>query len=81
MGNSAGSNGAVYPFASGETAPGDQAGASGEVKPPIVWDAAERTLVIRVVRGFNLAKKDIFGTSDPYVRISVLLNEQQVNST
>ncbi|XP_022669154.1 E3 ubiquitin-protein ligase NEDD4-like isoform X2 [Varroa jacobsoni] len=55
-------------------------GSSGASKPAIVWDDIERTLVIQVLRGFNLAKKDIFGTSDPYVRISVLLNEQQVTA-
>lgn len=34
-----------------------------------------RLLRLKVVAGHNLAKKDIFGASDPYVKIDLVANE------
>ncbi|XP_012939741.1 E3 ubiquitin-protein ligase NEDD4 [Aplysia californica] len=39
-----------------------------------------RLLRIKIVEGVNLAKKDIFGASDPYVKISLLQNEVLVDT-
>ncbi|RUS75867.1 hypothetical protein EGW08_016388, partial [Elysia chlorotica] len=42
---------------------------------PLTEDQAEnaqtRLLRIKVIEGVNLAKKDIFGASDPYVKVSL----------
>ncbi|KAJ6219768.1 hypothetical protein RDWZM_005580 [Blomia tropicalis] len=37
-----------------------------------------RLLRLKIFSGHNLAKKDIFGASDPYVRIDLLLNDRTV---
>ncbi|KAG1658414.1 E3 ubiquitin-protein ligase NEDD4 [Nymphon striatum] len=36
--------------------------------------------VLKIVAGCNLAKKDIFGASDPYVRIDLLEDEEVIDS-
>ncbi|XP_060560176.1 E3 ubiquitin-protein ligase NEDD4-like isoform X2 [Ruditapes philippinarum] len=41
-------------------------------------DGSTKILRIRVVSGTNLAKKDIFGASDPYVRISLTGDRETV---
>ncbi|XP_076304902.1 E3 ubiquitin-protein ligase Nedd-4-like [Tachypleus tridentatus] len=40
-----------------------------------------RLLRLRVIAGHDLAKKDIFGASDPYVRIDLLRNETETQDT
>lgn len=37
-----------------------------------------RLLRLRVIAGHNLAKKDIFGASDPYVRIDLMRNDDDI---
>ncbi|XP_022252052.1 E3 ubiquitin-protein ligase Nedd-4-like [Limulus polyphemus] len=39
-----------------------------------------RLLRIRVIAGHDLAKKDIFGASDPYVRIDLMRNEAETGN-
>uniref|UniRef100_A0A1I8HAC0 WW domain-containing protein n=1 Tax=Macrostomum lignano TaxID=282301 RepID=A0A1I8HAC0_9PLAT len=39
------------------------------------------TLQVTIVRAQNLAKKDIFGASDPYVKISVYTNRESQSAT
>ncbi|XP_018495142.1 E3 ubiquitin-protein ligase NEDD4 [Galendromus occidentalis] len=47
---------------------------------PVQGTEEERYLVVKILAGHNLAKKDIFGASDPYVRIRVIFNEQTVDA-
>lgn len=39
---------------------------------------ATRLLRLKIFNGRNLAKKDIFGASDPYVRIDLLESDKSV---
>jgi hypothetical protein len=40
-------------------------------------DQGTRLLRLRIIAGHNLAKKDIFGASDPYVKIDVIRDEDE----
>ena len=52
---------------------------AGSGVSPVQGTEEERLLVVKILAGHNLAKKDIFGASDPYVRVSVVFNEQTVS--
>lgn len=41
----------------------------------MMQDQGTRLLRLRIIAGRNLAKKDIFGASDPYVKIDVIRDE------
>ena len=43
--------------------------------------AGTRLLRLRVIAGHNLAKKDIFGASDPYLRIDLIDSREEVEDT
>lgn len=46
---------------------------------PEIAELNSRLLRIRVIRGIDLAKKDIFGASDPYVVVHLYKNSQEID--
>lgn len=44
---------------------------------PLVYMQGTRLLRLKIIAGHNLAKKDIFGASDPYVKIDVIRDEDE----
>lgn len=51
---------------------GDQAPVNRNGSAPTSTSNQVRILRLRLIAGHNLAKKDIFGASDPYVRIDLV---------
>uniref|UniRef100_A0A2I3G182 E3 ubiquitin-protein ligase n=1 Tax=Nomascus leucogenys TaxID=61853 RepID=A0A2I3G182_NOMLE len=51
--------------------------ATGLSLSPVLWPLGEsRILRVKVVSGIDLAKKDIFGASDPYVKLSLYVADE-----
>ena len=73
----------------GDTANGDEPGTSGSgireqlgrINFSVSYDFDTQTLTVKIIRAEQLAAKDFGGTSDPYVRISLLPDKKHTLTT
>ena len=53
----------------------------GRIQFSVSYDFDEQTLTVKIVRAEGLAAKDLSGTSDPYVKISLLPDKKHTLAT
>ena len=53
----------------------------GRIQFSVAYDFDEQTLTVKIMRAEGLAAKDLSGTSDPYVKISLLPDKKHTLST
>jgi len=53
----------------------------GRIQFSVSYDFDEQTLTVKIMRAEGLAAKDLSGTSDPYVKISLLPDKKHTLST
>jgi len=53
----------------------------GRIQFSVSYDFDEQTLTVKIVKAEGLAAKDLSGTSDPYVKISLLPDKKHTLST
>ena len=70
-----------------ETGAGDELSSSttkdqlGRINFSVSYDFDTQTLTVKIIRAENLAAKDLSGTSDPYVKISLLPDKRHTLTT
>lgn len=70
-----------------ETVAGDELSSSttkdqlGRINFSVSYDFDTQTLTVKIIRAENLAAKDLSGTSDPYVKISLLPDKRHTLTT
>lgn len=53
----------------------------GRIQFSVLYDFDEQTLTVKIIKAEGLAAKDLSGTSDPYVKISLLPDKKHTLST
>jgi len=53
----------------------------GRIQFSVSYDFDEQTLTVKIIKAEGLAAKDLSGTSDPYVKISLLPDKKHTLST
>jgi len=72
-----------------DTGDGDEPGTSavrekeelGRINFSVLYDFDTQTLTVKIIRAEKLAAKDLSGTSDPYVKISLLPDKRHTLTT